>query len=589
MYLANVVLETIEKRLPFSRWWAEAVLVAAGITLLGLATGMVWLVTLLLASYLLLVLSNQRRERAIVNAVHAAQEAVGLKAATAARLGYPAPGLHPSLSLTIEGPLVSRWPTLDLGLLPAGHAITLTLVAGNHCRVPTQTPVSVALDVPPGWLIEGDASIELTAIQSGQVQRVSWTLRPAGGAPSGRIGIQVAASRFQRNLEIRHSGCRKVTADEVDAVSITRYPGARRSAFSWRGDMDLYDTASFQDIDGLKEALALSRRYGICQTMYLSTRLSLDAEEARAWATHYGVNRGAGQIQAFIDWMRSDVELTLSSPYPAKSAKPWMMELGNHGHLHYDTDTAGAEGNDWRAGTRPGGGRYPWQGSDHSSFGDQRDNIREAARWCEEKLGFRALSWAKPGRGNDEFSPAAVEAAGCEVATGSDIRPRDNVLRQPPPHHPAGTQIVELTARYPSDPQHIQHAAMLEFWMHRGHRLGIPVIILVHQHMRQFDGVVCMKLTEHLLRKAVDGFNGDLYIDTVYGIGRYWLDVLSGDQAKVRFFGDGKSAQVSSAAEHQIPNVPIDISLNDGSRMTFLVDFRPGQSFSIPDLLEMRA
>ncbi len=576
MYLANVALETVEKRLPFSRWWAEYGLIVAGCLLLFLASGMAWLALLVLLLHLLLVLHNLLRERAVVNAVYAEQESVGLTGATADRPGYPAPGLHPWLSLNVEGPLVARWPQLDLGLLPAGREMMLALLVGNHSRFPTQTPVKLALDVPEGWLFEGDAAVEVPVIQSGEVRRVMWRLRPSEGVEPGTIGIRVLASRFERNVSICHDGCRKVDTDEIESGWVTRYPGARCSAFSWRGDMDLYDSASFQDIDGLDAALKLGRRYGVAQTMFLSTRLSLSESDALEWAAHYGVDRGAAEIPRFVTWMRENVAFRYSCPYPAQADRPYVMELGNHGHLHYDTDTAGAPGNGWKAGARPGEGRYPWSGDDTSSFGDQRDNILEAGRWCERLLGCVPRSWAKPGRGNDRFTPTAVEAAGCEVATGSDIRARDNVLRQPPPHHPVGTRIVELTARYPSDPQHIQHVAMLEFWMHRAHRRGIPMVMLVHQHLRQFDGIACARCTEHLLRYALERFNGDLYIDTVCGIGAWWRDVLSEETRRVHVLVEDGRVRVTNATDRDLTDVPLDLRLAGGERMTLLVSVPAG-------------
>ncbi|MCG5502203.1 NEW3 domain-containing protein [Ectothiorhodospira lacustris] len=576
MYLANVVLETLEKRLPFSRWWAEGGLIVFGCVLLFLGSGMAWLAWLVVVLHLLLVLQNQLRERAVVNAVYADQEWVGLRGATSDRPGYPAPGLHPWLSLNVEGPFVARWPELDLGLLLAGTEVNLALLVGNHSRVPTQTPVNVMLDVPEGWLVRSEATLELPVMQSGEVQRVAWTLRPSEGGGPGRVGVRVLASRFERSLSIHHAGCRQVDSDMIESVSVTRYPGGRCSAFSWRGDMDLYDSASFQDIQGLKAALELGRRYGIAQTLFLSTRLSLSEQDAREWADRYGVNRGAEEIPRFVDWLRENVSLCYSCPYPAQSPKPYLMELGNHGHLHYDTDTAGAPGNQWKAGARPGEGRYPWTGEDGSSFGDQRENIREAMRWCERLLGFVPRSWAKPGRGNDRFTPSAVEAAGCEVATGSDIRIRDNVLRQPRPHHPAGTRIVELTARYPSDPQHIQHVAMLQFWMHRAHRLGIPMVMLVHQHMRQFDGIACARFTEYLVRYALERFNGDLYIDTVYGIGVWWRDVLNEETRRVDVVQEEGRIRVANHTDRDMTDLPLDLRLKGGACTTWLVSVPAG-------------
>lgn len=585
MYLANVVLETAEKRLPVTRGLAECLLVAVGCALLWQASGAVWLALAVFVGYGFLVMASLLRERRIINDVYAIAEPAGLRSATSRSKASPAPGLHPVLSLNLEGPFISRTPELALGILPAGRTLRLILLVGNHSRVPSQAAAQVQLVGPDNWIDQDRSSAALPALQPGQVERLEWTLTPTPGDAAGELLITVSAGRFAQTLVVRHHGCREIQPQEVQRVSITRYPGARRAAFCWRGDMDLYDTASFQDIAGLEDAFGLGARYAMAQTMYLSTRLSLDQAEADQWANHYGVDRGAEHIPAFIDWMNKQVDLRHSAPWPVASERPYVIELGNHGHLHYDTDTSGHPGNDWKAGACPGGGTYPWSRGNGSSLDDQRDNIREATRWCEEKLGFKPRSWAKPGRGNDEFTPLAVEEAGMEVATGSDIRPRDNVLRQPPPHFPKDTQLLELTARYPSDPQHTLHAAMLEFWLCRGHRLGLPVIFLVHQHMRQFDGVVCSRLTEHLLDRVVRHFDGDFYIDTVYGIGRYWLDVLSGDRSRVQVEGDGANRRVVNKADRAIDNIPVDVKLRTGECLTRLVSLNAGESVSLASLL----
>lgn len=582
MYLANVALETIEKRVPGSRWQVEAVLATAASALVGIAFGSVAAACGALLLYGALVFENLLRERRIMTEVRAVLEPVGVRNATAAQPGFPSPGLHPRLSLTVEGPFVARVPRLHLGTLVADAPIVLELLVGNHARVPTQTPIRIELAAPSGWLADGTAGVERPPLRSGGVERVRWVIRPRGDSGRTPIRIRVTCARFDRTLEIDADGTVAAPDAEVASASITRHPGARRGAFAWRGDMDLYDTASFQTIAGLEDALGLGARYAMAQTMYLSTRLSLDATAAGAWARHYGVSRGADEIPAFIRWMRERVELRHSAPYPVASSKAFVMELGNHGHLHYATDTSGDPGNQWKAGARAGEGSYAWQGDDRSSFGDQRANILEAARWCERELGFVPRSWAKPGRGNDRFSAAAVEAAGCEVATGSDIRPRDNVLRQPPPHHPHDTKIVELTARYPSDPEHVQHAAMIEFWMHRAHRLGIPIVFLVHQHMRQFDGAICARMTEHILDHAVNGFNGDLAIDTVYGIGRYWLDVLSPVTRKVEVILERGAVTVRNRSNRTIAAVPVDLKLRDGRRLTRVLDLPPGDTTVTP-------
>lgn len=578
MYLPNVLLETLERKLAMSRWIIEAAMVAAACLLIGFGTCMAAPALGVLVAYLLLVGQNLLKERRIINAVHGAQESAGLRGGSGSGSAYPGPALHPALSLNLEGPFVRRLPAYDLGVLSSGAPVRITLLVGNHTRAPGQTPLRIAVQVPEGWRCEPAPECEFPPLGTGEVRRTEWSLTPADGAAAGVVHVRVSASRFDRSIEIRHAGARRWNPAEVASAAITRYPGARRAAFSLRGDMDLYDLASFQSIDGLEDAFGLSARYAVAQTMYLSTRLSLDQEASEEWAGHYGVSRGAKQIPDFVEWMKEKVELRHEAPYPVTSARPFVIELGNHGHLHYDTDASGAPGNNWKAGARPGEGAYPWQGADRSSFGDQLDNIHEAARWTERHFGYVPRSWAKPGRGNDRFTPAAVEASGCEVASGSDIGPRDNVLRQPPPHHPAGTRIVELTSRYPSDPRHVQHAAMLEFWINRGLRLGFPVVVLVHQHMRQFDGLVCARITEHLLEMVVNRFNGDFYIDTVYGVGRYWLDVLGSGSRAVHIEVTEAGVRLRNSGPRRLAGLPLDIRLRDGGTTTRLVDLMPGET-----------
>lgn len=623
MYLANLAWELLEKRLHRPRAVLELAGGVVSLALLGLGMilggggHLVVPALALLALVLLgLELSNRRWERALLTAIPARLDTRGVRGggpvvaqprprlapsaggnepvaavggpAAGAALGrgssgavarFPAPSLHPGLTLTLEAPFVARRPDYQLGMLALGVAFDLELIIGNHTPVPTQQPVRVALRAPAGWLGGGEAKRVWPVMAPEAVARLRWSLRPGQPAPAGTLTLHVAWDGEERTLRLLHEGCRPVAPGAIREAVLCRYPGARRAAFAWRGDMDLYDTASFQSIAGLETALGLGARYGIAQTMFVSTRLTLDEAAARAWADHYGVDRGAAEIPQFIDWLRSTAELRHHCPYPAVSARRYVLEIGNHGHLHFDTDTAGAPENGWKAGARAGEGHaYPWVGADRSSFGEQRDNIREAQRWFERCLGFTPRAWAKPGRGNDAFTPAAVAAAGMEVASGSDIRARDNALRQPPPHHPVGTDLVELTARYPGDPQHVYHLAMLRFWLHRAQRLGIPMILMAHQHLRQFDGGACVKLTEALLREAVAGFQGDLYLDTVYGIGAWWREVLSPRTAVVRLHREGGRLTLTNGGERDLDKVPVDIRLVDGGRLTRLVSVPAGET-----------
>lgn len=580
LYLANLVWELGEKRAGVSRFVLEAGAGGLALVLLALAGLPHGVVLFLGLGLLAFELGNRLWERALLTGLNARLDRQGLRSSGREQERFPAPSVHPDLTLTLEGPFVERVPTYRLGVLALREPFELGLIVGNHTRVPTQRGVLAVLEVPAGWMVAAGGHLRFQPMASAEVRRESWLLTPSEAMGPGVLELAVQWDGERRTIRVSYEACRPIDPLEVREVGIQRYPGARRAAFAWRGDMDLYDTSSFQSIEGLTDALALGARYAIAQSMFVSTRLTLDEAAAREWADRYGVDRGAAEIPRFIEWLRQHVELRLANPYPALSNRPYVMELGNHGHLHYDTDTSGAPGNGWKAGARPGDGVYPWMGEDRSSFGDQRDNILEAQRWFERCLGFRPRSWAKPGRGNDAYTPAAVEAAGFEVASGSDIRPFDNALRQPPPHRPNGGALVELTARYPGDPQHVYHLAMLLFWMHRAHRRGMPMLFMCHQHLRQFAGTACARLTERVLRHAVEGFQGDLYIDTVYGVGTYWRDILSEHGAKVTVAWESGRVRVTNRCGRDLVQLPVDIRLDKGERMTRLVSVAGGATLT---------
>jgi hypothetical protein len=165
-----------------------------------------------------------------------------------------------------------------------------------------------------------------------------------------------------------------------------------------------------------------------------------------------------------------------------------------------------------------------------------------------------------------------MEAAGCEVLSDSNVRARHNVLLQPPPHHPNGTSSVELTKRYPGDPQHVYHVAMILFWIHRAHRKGIPVVFMCHQHLRQFDGYACARFTEYILRYALSEFNGDLYVNTVYGIGKYWREVLSPKTKRLEIVAKGDSIHVRNNSDFDLVDLPLDVTSTEGHTFTLLIN-----------------
>jgi hypothetical protein len=581
-YFANVFSESFVKKVRWPRGAVEFVLVLAALGLLrwtGLAWAWVLLIALGVAGLELYVRALERRllietgtplDR--VGARHVSPEAThGLAT------GYPGPSTHPELTINLVGPFVERAPAYRLGTLVVGREFELCLVLGNHTIIATQSAIRVRVTAPTTLACEQEFGERVPRLGAGEVHelRQRWKVNAVAGA--GTILFELAWGERQETLEVSFDGCVAAESVRASTAKIRRYPGACRAAFAWRGDMDLYDESTLQSIEGLEVTFGLAARYRVPQTMFLSSRLSLDEAAAREWAAHYGIDRGAARIPAFVDWMQANVELRHQCGYPFRSAKRFVVELGNHGHLHYGTDTSGAVENGWKLKARMGAGVYPWLGEDHSSLAEQRDNALETRRWFERCFQFTPRSWAMPDRTNDRYTAAAMEAAGCEVLSGSNTRPRSNVMVQPPPHHPAGTSAVELTNRYPGDPQHVYHWAMVTFWLHRAYRRGIPMIFMCHQHLRQFAGYACTRFTEDILRQALSRFRGDLHVNTMFGIGKYWREVLSPQTARVTATLAERELILENAADTPFTAVPVEVAAADGVRYTLLVDLPAGR------------
>jgi hypothetical protein len=588
-YLANVFSEFFVKKIRWSRTAVEIVLAVLGLAALFFAGGG-WLVVLLTLALLLgLELYVSKVERWLLAASFTPLDTIGLRHATPETTrglarGYPTPSTHPELTLNFVGPFVARTPRYELGALVVGRRFELRFIVGNHTIVPTQTSIRVRVEAPAALKCEQDFGELFPRLVSGEVHELKQTWTVQSAAPAGKIRFTVEWGHFRRELEIHFAGCTPLGDATISRAIITRYPGGCRAAFAWRGDMDLYDEATLQSIEGLEVTLGLAARYRMPQTMYLSSRLSLDEAAARQWGEHYGADRGAARIPEFIRWMQANVELRHECLYPFTAKKRFLLELGNHGHLHFGTDTAGAAENGWKPKARMGAGVYPWLGSDRSSFGEQRDNALETRRLFEKYFGYTPKSWAMPNRTNDRFTAAAMAAAGCEVLSDSNVRTQHNVLLQPPPHHPHDTSAVELTKRYPGDPQHIYHVAMNLFWIHRAHRRGIPVVFMCHQHLRQFDGYACARFTEYTLRYTLEKFRGDLHINTVFGIGKYWREVLSPKTRRVSVAVEKKSVRIRNGSDFNLVEAPLDVTLSDGRRFTVLASVPAGGEISVqPD------
>jgi len=589
-YYSNVFSDFFVKRFSLRRGLAEFSMFVSGLILFIICPGSFWIACIPAVSILLfLEVLLRAEERKILTSVYAQMDSQKVKSdseqkgpKSTGRL--PGPAAHPNLIFSLTGPFLERLPHYDLGDIACGRIIELEILVGNHSTVPCQIPIFFHISYDSGVSVEQLFENEIAPLGSGEVFSGKLRVMALSQGPGGSIRLFITGGHRATSLIVQYRSVFECKGSPIAKAAIVRYPGACRSAFAWRGDMDLYDTSTLQSIDGISHTLGLASRYRFPQTMYLSARLSLDIEEARQFSEYFGVDRGHEQIPDFISWLRENVKLRHRMTYPFQVDKPYAMELGNHMFLHYGTDCAAAPGNNWKLEAKMGDGNYEWLGSDHSSFAEQRDNALAARKLFEKHFGFTPKSWATPDSANDAFTPAAMEAAGCQVLSDSDSKHRHNVLLQPPPHHPKGTGAVELTKRYPGDPEDIYHLGMLVYWIHRAHRRGIPVIFMCHQHMRQFSGYSCTRFTEYLLRYVLTRFNGDLHINTVYGIGIYWNEVFSPKNRAVFIENKGPVLIVRNKGDVNLSNVPVDISYEGGQQATFLIDLPPESSFQIDSM-----
>lgn len=572
-YYPLVLGETFNKRVGGPHGLAELASFLVGGVLLGLTWRSLSVVLALLALVLVLDIRVRYVERTLLSTAYLRQDQEKMRGVGQP---YPSPSTHPDLTLNLVGPFVERTPHYDLGTIVAGRTVVLELIVGNHSIVPLQIAPKIQVKSDAGLKLLSSPTSEVPLLRPGQVHRLGIHLQGCHEGSSGKVEISLTWGDRDSILSVRHGRCVPVDGAQPVTAEIIRYPNGARSALAWRGDMDVYDTSTFQSISGLETTLGLAARYRFPQTMFLSTRLTVSFDEAKRFWDHWGLDRGHDEIPAFIEWMQQRVDLRHELTYPFESDKPYAIELGNHGHLHYGTDMAADAANGWKPQSKIGAGMYPWVGEAQDSESEQRDNALEANRLSEELFDFPLRSWAMPDRTTDEHTAAAMWAAGCEVLSDSDITAADNVLRQPPPHHPNGTDAVELTKRYPGDPDTIHQVAMIKYWIHRGHRRRIPVLFMCHQHMVQWAGYACTRFTEHLLQYVLTQFNGDLHINTVYGVGTYWNETMSPRNRTVTLRVDGSEIVVENSGKKHLRNVPVDVNFGSAGSATYLVELPPG-------------
>lgn len=576
-YYPNIIYDFLDKRCKVKRRAIDAGIFCVALTIVLLSSGLIQMVVaLLLLLGLILEIYLQQQEKEILASVYAHQDKrwmppINLQQ-NLPRGALPAPCHHPELVINLVGPFISRVPVYDLGDIKIDRSVEIEIIVANHSILPCQIPFDISMASTTALEAELTSAMQTEALQPGQIYRGVIRLQGKKVDKEGRISISIMHADMQTDLTIVYHSIFDGQDIGIQTAQITRYPGACQSAFAWRGDMDLYDTSTFQSIDGLTHTLGLAARYRFPQTMYLSARLSVNRDEAAAFQTHFQVQRGHDQVPAFINWFQKNVSLFHSFSYPFEIETPYAMELGNHMYLHYGTDAAAAKENNWKLWAKMGDGDYIWQGEDRSSFAEQRDNALAAKSAFKKYFGFSPKSWAMPDSTNDQFTPIAVEAAGCSVLSDSDARQKDNVLFQPPPHHPKDCDAVELTKRYPGDPQDVTHLYMFYYWLHRGYRLKIPVIFMCHQHLRLYNGWACTHFTEHVMRYVLTQFNGDFHINTVFGIGAYWRAVFSPKCPSIYLEVEDGGVGARNTGEQGFEKVPVDVVYENGRRTCFLVN-----------------
>ncbi len=295
---ANTVSDYAIKRMPIARGVFETTLFISGLALLAIAGRPTMMIgAALLVLVLLLDLANRRHEAHVLSTAYIFTDSRRRSVVGAHQIGsLPRPSPHPHLVVNLRGPFHRRHPRYELGTLPVGRPVTVRVLVANHSIVPCQVAPVLEAAGPPAIRLELEgADVPLLAI--GGVHECTIRIiaeRPVSGA-SFRIILKHAALTTEVSVFVR--AATEKTAP-IRRASISRYPGAARAAFVWRGDIDHYDTSTFQSIAGIEAALELGRRYRFPQTLYLSSRLCLVPTEAESFYGHFGVERETGRDPA---------------------------------------------------------------------------------------------------------------------------------------------------------------------------------------------------------------------------------------------------------------------------------------------------
>ena len=571
----NVFYETFAKKLAWSRWPIDA---AAGVGLTiawWIVAGPFASVSFLLVYGLVWAYALQV-DRDTINASPGQQDRRMGRGSADRRTGGWVPAPNPRIIVTLRGPVWARGEVYDLGDWPRGHAADFELLVLNPTDLRTSFPVEIQL-AGAGAAVAAEAFFppSQAAPLPGEFVSARFRLRAAQTADQPvdlRLAVRIGGLAIEETLRVR--SVFELERHPIESVAINRWKGGARAGFAWRGDMDMYDPSTFQSVEGLRHTLEVCRRYRVASTMYLSGRLSLVKAEHERFCRHLGVDRHTDGIDDFVRFMKEEVSIAPILDFPYTTERPFALELGNHMYLHYDTHAAMDPGNNWKNMAKAGEGRYPWQTEETGSLAEQRDNARHNTRIIEETLGVTPSSWAVPGRGFDAYTSRAVEAAGFEVGSDTNASAWVNVLKLPPPHHPEGTKnLVELTKKYPGDPDNAYKVAMLKYWIYLARKRRQTFVFMAHQHLLRYEGIAGTHCAEAILRHILDDCRGDFYVTTVYGLGWYWERVLCPEHRRVSVeIKDAHTITVHNNGDDALDGIPVEIAFSNGGNLLVLAD-----------------
>lgn len=584
---ANVFYETLAKKLGWQRWHVDAAallfLPPAWWLLHGLSPAFLFALTFSCAwAYAL-----NENIRMLIGKPGEQDRRFG-RGSVDRRIGGWVPLPNPKLVLILRGPVWNRGGVYDLGDWPLGHSEEYQVLVLNPTILRPSLPLVYELSGGQGqfettWLYEPPSQAPLPGeIVSGKFRLRA--LQCSSQPIQLLLTIGCGDYRLCEILKIRSVFDPASTV--IKHVAINRWKGGARAGFAWRGDMDMYDPTTFQSEQGLRHTLELCHRWRVASSMYLSGRLSLNKNEHEVFCRYLGVDRDTDGIDRFIRFLKEEVSIDFIIDFPYNTPKKYALELGNHMYLHYDTHAAMDPANNWKNMAWIGDGKYPWQSGESGSYAEQRDNALYNVQIINETLGVTVRSWGVPGRCFDRYTARAVEAAGMEVASDSDASAWTNVMKLPAPHHPEGTErLVELTKKYPGDPDNIYKLAMLKYWMGVARRTRRAFIFMAHQHLLQHEGIAGTQATEHLLRHAIAFCKGDFYISTVYGLGWYWDRVLCPKHRKVIVkVRNAHSLEIQNIGPEFLDSVPLEVHFRNGKHLLVLVSLDPN-STQVIDLL----